>query len=35
MVGRIVVSRRNQKALEFIYRNAKIIRKSPEISSAG
>jgi trigger factor len=34
-LDRIISSRRNQKALEFIYRNAKIIRKSPEISSAG
>jgi trigger factor len=34
-LDRIKSSRRNQKALEFIYRNAKIIRKSPEISSAG
>ena len=34
-LDRIRVSRRNQKALEFIYRNAKIIRKSEGISSAG
>jgi len=34
-LDRIKSSRRNQKALEFIYRSAKIIRKSPEISSAG
>ena len=34
-LGKMRVSRRNQKALEFIYRNAKIIRKSPETSSAG
>jgi len=34
-VARIRTSRRNQKALEFIYRNAKIIRKSPGIGSAG
>lgn len=34
-LARIKFSRRSQKALEFIYRNAQIIRKSPEISSAG
>lgn len=35
MLDKIRVSRRNQKALEFIYRNAKIIRKSEGTSSAG
>jgi trigger factor len=34
-LDRIRSSGRNQKALEFIYRKAKIIRKSREISSAG
>ena len=34
-LDRIRVSRRSQKALEFIYRNAKIIRKSEGTSSAG
>jgi len=34
-LDRIRSSRRNQKALEFIYRNAKIIRKSEGTSSAG
>lgn len=34
-LDRIRSSRRSQKALEFIYRNAKIIRKSEGTSSAG
>ncbi len=34
-LDRIKTSRRSQKALEFIYRNAKIIRKSEGTSSAG
>ncbi len=34
-LDRIRTSRRSQKALEFIYRNAKIIRKSEGTSSAG
>jgi hypothetical protein len=28
-IDRISSTRRNQKALDFIYRNAKIIRQSP------
>ena len=34
-LDRVKSSRRSQKALEFIYRNAKIIRKSEGTSSAG
>jgi trigger factor len=34
-LDRVKSSRRSKKALEFIYRNAKIIRKSEGTSSAG